>query len=544
MKQKIIVLTFVSLLAGILITCQKDETDKLPPINKEAELSAAQQWYNSRFSELTLKSGIEDSARRRSELKPDWATAKVHHNRRLKTVETELQSQGLSVSFVLPKNKQKFEETDDQRYVTTLLRLVLQTHRRTGRQTGFLMTIVPSVEYIEKTKFEPFKKMAYIGRDKKFDGVILFHHLDGTFSNGWKYSNGKITHSIRTNKQEEPVLSLKSTIMVEVLIEIWEEWCTCYTQPYQTYQNCVNCEWILVDWWYEWIEVNVDDEEFGDGDENSGNGGGGGTYNGNPTLKATLSAPGTITLMNSYNLHVNLSPNGSIASVEYYIRSNKISSCTGTSCNEPARKSGSWDIYAKVTPTGGGPPLISNAVRVTVQYPDVNTIISDGTVSGNMSSVWQQTKNAASSSGRQEFGFWIFANTNGSSIAYECGTTIPGTFVSGNTCVGTAASVAPGIPGETHSSSPVTGGKYAVAFFHTHTPMTYCASGARQTGPSGSDISYVNSQNIPGILYDYIAIGTYQDQNTGQFYSGIPAGHNINAAAQTYTFGPNRRISY
>ena len=311
MKQKIIFFALISLLAGILITCQKDETDKLPPINKEAELSAAQQWYNSRFGELTLKSAVEDSSRASVVLKPEWKTAKVHHNRRLKTVETILLPQDTALFFASPENMQKYQMTGDERYFMSLTRLVLQTHRRTGRQTGFLMTIMPSVKYLEQTNFNPFRRVAYIGRDKKFDGRIFFHHLDGTFSNGWTYRNGKITHSVKPlNSEHDPIISLKSSGSWECTVELtYGVYRKCYYTCYES-----NGQWIIT---HEECDPNTfkvleeeikecvwnggnGDDEFGDGDENSGNGGPGGSYTPDPpefwyiTIVASPSAGGSV----------------------------------------------------------------------------------------------------------------------------------------------------------------------------------------------------------------------------------------------------------
>jgi hypothetical protein len=42
------------------------------------------------------------------------------------------------------------------------------------------------------------------------------------------------------------------------------------------------------------------------------------------------------------------------------------------------------------------------------------------------------------------------------------------------------------------------------AHFHCHTTLQYCPSYvSRETGPSIGDINFANSQQLPGILYDY-----------------------------------------
>lgn len=149
------------------------------------------------------------------------------------------------------------------------------------------------------------------------------------------------------------------------------------------------------------------------------------------------------------------------------------------------------------------------------QFPTLSDIQNNGTVRNAMSALWTKTKNAANSRGRQEFGFYIYYNKN--SGLYSIGTTISGPFVSG--CVGTQGSIVPG-----RAADNLT----VCAFFHTHTPLTYCGSSStRIVGPSTADRSWASSNNLPCLLYDYS--------------SSIKGGHNINASAKVYTFGPDRR---
>jgi hypothetical protein len=150
-----------------------------------------------------------------------------------------------------------------------------------------------------------------------------------------------------------------------------------------------------------------------------------------------------------------------------------------------------------------------------------------------MNTVWAETK-SASSSGYMEKGFAIYVNTT--TMAYECDPTINGSIVP---CEN-------GVEGEVYISgtelipvSPVQGGKYQVADFHTHPPLTYCAStNSRKVGPSSTDIS---GANIPGILYDYVGQNIPDPNNPDSTYMGIIGGHSINAASKVYVYGPTRK---
>jgi hypothetical protein len=235
--------------------------------------------------------------------------------------------------------------------------------------------------------------------------------------------------------------------------------------------------------------------------------------------------------MDSYDLslsYIALS-GGTINNVEFIISKPPGTEYTlqngaSTTCNEKSKKPGQWQIKATAT-LSSGIIIYSNTVNVTVQYPDVNTIRSANAVSSKMASVWTQTKNAASSSGQREKGFVIYVNTT--SMSYECGPTIDGDIVS---CTTGSINITgnDAIPG-----SPLNGGKYIVADFHTHPPLTYCPTNTvRPVGPSSTDIS----GNMPGLVYDYTGSSV-----SGVTDNAITGGHNINAAAQIYTSGPNRR---
>ena len=50
----------------------------------------------------------------------------------------------------------------------------------------------------------------YLSKDKDFSGLVLFHRPEGDFVNGWRYTNGKVTHTVDVNFDEGVGISLKS----------------------------------------------------------------------------------------------------------------------------------------------------------------------------------------------------------------------------------------------------------------------------------------------------------------------------------------------
>jgi hypothetical protein len=247
-----------------------------------------------------------------------------------------------------------------------------------------------------------------------------------------------------------------------------------------------------------------------------------------PIISVSLSCPNVVELLDPYNISLTVNPSGAtITSVKYLINDQyELQNGTSLSCEERAKKAGHWSIKAVVNGTH-----TSNVVNVDVNYPDANTIMSNGVVSSNMADLWQETKNAASANGRSERGCWIYINTT--SMTYECGTTIVGPNTEG--CAGTSGQVDMGFRSESLSSSPIIGGKYTVAFFHTHTPLTFCPSGnSRVVGPSDYDTDFAASEGVPGFVYDYNGTWSYSDYR-------INGGHSIDASSQLFIFGPAKR---
>jgi hypothetical protein len=270
----------------------------------------------------------------------------------------------------------------------------------------------------------------------------------------------------------------------------------------------------------------------------------GGTTGKQPCSVSLFVANPTITLMDDYDLNLNYSSVtfANMSEITFKIGKNgtwwTLQTGRSTSCHELARKPGYYKLKVAVK-FSNGTTFNTSEKDIEVQFPDIAAIQNNAAVSAAMSTVWQETKNAASSSGRSERCFWIYANTEGSNLTFEPGATVSGANISG--CIGTSASVSPGSSsGNERAGTPLIGGKYWVAMFHTHTPLTYCPSNAqRQTGPSLSDISYSNTgTGIPCLLYDYTGGYVY-----GVNGDAITGGHNLNASAQIYTFGSSRRIN-
>ena len=271
-------------------------------------------------------------------------------------------------------------------------------------------------------------------------------------------------------------------------------------------------------------------------------GGGGGNPGGeNPgdggNQVAVIAGPPMVPLGSSATFTASITPATSVNNVAFRARRRSnpgefsITLQTGGSltCTRNMLSPGFWEVIAEVT-LAGGTVITSSPTTVEVRLPHVNDIKTNTDIINAMGSSWNRTIGNSSESGRQEFGFWIFANTTGGSLRLEAGAEVPGALVP----CGTQATLDPRPPTNLiPSNSPLEGIRWPVAHFHTHTPNRWCPNHPRRVGPSQADRDWADNNDIPGLVYDY-------EGEARPGYSGnwLKSGHVLNAPARVYTFGP------
>jgi hypothetical protein len=158
------------------------------------------------------------------------------------------------------------------------------------------------------------------------------------------------------------------------------------------------------------------------------------------------------------------------------------------------------------------------------KFPSYSEIVADTDVQTKVNAAWASTEAAATAVGRREEGFWIRLNTGTKKFEFTSTTLGPtvGPAATGSVILGAR-------PADTPNPS---GTIYTVASFHTHTPTAFRPVG-RAVGPSAADHSADTSDDVTGVVYDYV------ESSSGS--GAIPAGHPIGSAAQTYQSGPNSR---
>jgi hypothetical protein len=183
-----------------------------------------------------------------------------------------------------------------------------------------------------------------------------------------------------------------------------------------------------------------------------------------------------------------------------------------------ARIAGRFKVRGTVTISGTSQVSTEHAVQV--RFPSYSRIVANATVRSATRGAWRNTLAATTPTTRREEGFWIRINTAGSG-AYQVTSTSTGPVVgpaAGATIVLGAK------PADTPAAPRLNGSAiYTVASFHTHTPTTF-RTVPRVVGPSGGDLTADRTDNVAGVVYDYVA-------TTG---NSIPAGHPLNSRARRY----------
>lgn len=205
--------------------------------NEELTVAVARQWYESQYAPVvTMRSSPSDPTERL--LKPDWTSAKERNRMRYEVVETQIRVKGNHL-VVDEETNQKWQPSVQAKFVRNLSRMVILQDKKTKKNRSFIMTFIGSYEYLQRTR--TFNKNSYLYREPDFDGAVMFYELNGSFINGWKYSNGRIVATIsKLSKNTVPT----TRAMVESCTE------RCYTYHDQICDDYVSIE---------------DDAEYGSG---------------------------------------------------------------------------------------------------------------------------------------------------------------------------------------------------------------------------------------------------------------------------------------
>jgi hypothetical protein len=215
MKNKIpkIIITIV---LSFLISnaCQKDDIEiiNIEKINDDLTISEAKHWYESQFIPELLKNvGFSKSF---LEVKPNWELSCIEDHPEFTTVEVSLVSKGM-FGFATKESSQLSKGTSNINFLQSSSSLIILRKKKENIIIGFIMTLIPDPQFRIKTGYDCFRSH-YQKWQEGYCGYVLYHDLDGTFSNGLKFIDGEITKEVHMNLNSNLYINLEPDIKSEM----------------------------------------------------------------------------------------------------------------------------------------------------------------------------------------------------------------------------------------------------------------------------------------------------------------------------------------
>jgi len=194
-------------LTALFIACEQEMFEK---DDDSLTVKDAKSWFGANQPEfLVLKSG--DMSKNTKVIKPSWKGAYASKNRKVEVVETHIMANG-AFGFATKDAFSEWLATDNLGYLTSLSRIVVMRYKETREIVSFIMTIVGDKEYLEKKDFKLWDN-DYTMKDDDFSGLVLYHSLKGKFVNGWRYTNGEVTHKVNLDFDMDVKLRLKGSYL-------------------------------------------------------------------------------------------------------------------------------------------------------------------------------------------------------------------------------------------------------------------------------------------------------------------------------------------
>ena len=239
MKQKLHEsFVFTVILIMLLFSCKKDFGDGFE--SEIDQINEAKEWYDNHMTgSLVLKPHSSKGSEAKS--RPEWVAAKLKKQKASTTVEVPLSTFGL-FGVAPSKTIESFQETGDSRLIQSTTKLIILKDELKDSTFGFLMTIVPDKDFVLANNFQ-VRKFSYLDWQKDFSGYILYHNLDGSYSNGWKLLDGEISKTVIENEfsdsKAKMELNSQSSLLVvdcfNFFVTYWERDCTDWFQDYGDY---------------------------------------------------------------------------------------------------------------------------------------------------------------------------------------------------------------------------------------------------------------------------------------------------------------------
>lgn len=216
------------LLVGIY-SCSDDGHSLKDGIELTESGAGAKKWYSeNKVPKAILKYGINEDTYSGVEYEPDWSYMILEENEEWEILEFGIMTFGRTSLMDLETYK-AFESTKEDKYKRSFSYYIYMKDKKTQNAQGFLMTVVPSFNYLQAQDINFGNKICYFNRDKTYSGLILFYTLNGEYVNGWRYTEGEIISTlqpVRTFIESDDQKTTKSASCTTY--ESWTVTETCY----------------------------------------------------------------------------------------------------------------------------------------------------------------------------------------------------------------------------------------------------------------------------------------------------------------------------
>lgn len=175
--------------------------------NKELTASIAKEWFESNYTPVVMTRTSNEEGKELT-VKPCWDKAKESNRGRFEVVETPTLSRGMHV-ILDEETAQHWQPGMKADYIRNTTKMVVLKDMVTNKTRSFIMIFVGSYDYLMHTR--NMGRNSYLYREPDYDGLVFYYAINGTFINGWRYSNGKLVGYISSSNKEQQAESFTLT---------------------------------------------------------------------------------------------------------------------------------------------------------------------------------------------------------------------------------------------------------------------------------------------------------------------------------------------
>ena len=203
LKMRIYLSFLLPLVAIVAISCARDGLNEpLKDISAETEITVAKQWFEERaYSENYMLA--ESGKQLYKDWMPDWNNASVSSTSEKVTVEVPIQFMGSRTRLTSQEAYAEIGTNKDDEYSLSVVKLVIETSLLTNEKRDYIMRTVLFSEHVGQIEEKDLKSSFEV--NENFNGAILYYDPAWNFTDGVKYSKGKIvakTANIATRAME------------------------------------------------------------------------------------------------------------------------------------------------------------------------------------------------------------------------------------------------------------------------------------------------------------------------------------------------------